>query len=169
MKEIWKDIDGYEGLYQVSNLGRVKSLKFGKEKVMKVVKFTNGYLGVNLCKEGKVKTHMLHRLVAKTFIENPDNLPQVNHKDEDKTNNIVSNLEFCNAKYNINYGTRNKRSSESKFNHPSRSKKVLCIETGVIYPSVSQLKREFGFNKSNITSVCNGKRKTAYGFHWRYI
>ena len=170
--EIWKDIVGYENLYQVSNLGRVKSLNYlqkGKEQILKGFKVTSGYLAVNLSKDGKSKTHTIHRLVAKTFIENPDNLPQVNHKDECKTNNRLDNLEWCSSKYNCNYGTRNKRQSEILTNYPKFSKQVLCVETGKIYPSAMQVKRELGFAGGNISAVCRGKGKTAYGFHWKYI
>lgn len=173
MKEIWRDIEGYENLYQVSNLGRVKSLGNGicnsKEKILKAIKHNCGYLSICLYKYGKSKKYFVHRLVAHAFIPNPYNLPQVNHISEDKTNNRVDNLEWCDCKYNINYGTHNKKVSESQTNHPKKSKKVLCIETGKIYPSTHQVERELGFNYSTILKVCNGKYKSAYGFHWRYI
>lgn len=106
--EIWKDIDGYEGLYQVSNLGRVKSLNYNhtnQEKILRQIKTKGGYVIINLCKNGKSKNFLVHRLVANAFLENLNNLPQVNHIDENKENNVVSNLEFCDAKYNNNYGT----------------------------------------------------------------
>lgn len=170
--EIWKDIVGYEGCYQVSNLGRVKSLNYlqkGKEQILKAQVVSCGYFAVTLSKEGKSKTHTIHRLVAKTFIDNPDNLPQVNHKDEDKTNNRVENLEWCSAEYNVNYGSRTKRQSESQTNYPKFSKRVLCLETGKIYPSTMQVQRELGFANTAISSACNGKLKQAYGFHWKYI
>ena len=169
MKEIWRDIEGFGTCYQVSNLGRVKSLKYGKERIMKAMKDEDGYLRVTLYKDGKKKKYGVHRLVATAFIPNPYNLPQVNHKDEVKTNNISYNLEFCSVKYNINYGSRTKRMVESKTNYPKFSKQVLCVETGVIYPSTHQVQRELGFANSNISAACNGKQKTAYGFHWRYI
>ena len=104
--EVWKDVKDYEGLYQISDKGRVKSLWFGKEKILKPGRDTCGYLQVNLSKNGEKKTYQVHRLVAKSFLPNPDNLSEVNHKDENKENNIVENLEFCDRKYNINYGTR---------------------------------------------------------------
>lgn len=166
MKEIWRDIEGYEG-YQVSNLGRVKSLKFGKEQILKVKK--DRYLRIGLCKDGKQKFYMVHRLVALAFLPNPENLPEINHIDEDKTNNRVENLEWCDRKYNINYGSHNKRKSESQTNYPKFSKKVICVETGVIYQSAMQVKRELGFSNGNISNACNGRCKSAYGFHWRYI
>lgn len=174
MVEIWKDIVGYEGLYQVSNLGRVKSLGNGKthnskERILKARKETNGYLRITLTKDGKQKKYTIHRLVATAFIPNPDNLPIVNHKDEDKLNNRIENLEWCDAKYNINYGTHIQRQVESQTNYPKFSKQVLCVETGKIYPSTHQVERDLGFFCTAISAVCLGKRKTAYGFHWRYI
>ena len=166
MKEIFKNIQGYENLYQISSNGRVKSLNYnhtGKERILKPAKYNCGYLMVGLWKQGKSKRYLVHRLVALHFIPNPNNLPQVNHKDEDKTNNQVNNLEWCDSLYNINYGTRNQRVVESL------SKKVLCVETGKIYPSISEVQREFGFSKGNISKCCNGKLKQMYGFHWRYV
>lgn len=164
MIEIFKDIEGYEGLYQISNLGSVKSLGNGnsnnsKEKILKPTKDKKGYLYVDLYKDGKRKTYKVHRLVAQTFIENPNNLPQVNHKDEDKTNNAVENLEFCDAKYNINYGTRNEKIS----------KQLMCLETGKIYPSTREVQKQLGFAHSNISKCCNGKLKQAYGYTWCYV
>ena len=121
MIEEWRSIEGYEGLYEVSNTGRVRSLDrydnrnyFRKGKVLSPGKDTVGYLFVILTCNGKRKAINVHRLVAKAFIENPDNLPQVNHKDEDKTNNNVDNLEWCTAKYNNKYGSRKDKVRESK-------------------------------------------------------
>ena len=127
--EIWKDVVYFEGLYQVSNLGRVKSLNYsrtGREKVLKPSK-TNGYLQVYLYKEGKSKRFSIHRLVAFAFIPNPNNLPIVNHKDEDKSNNCVDNLEWCTVAYNNNYGTKNQRQAESLkgFKHSEETRKKL--------------------------------------------
>ena len=125
--EIWKDYKDYEGLYQASNLGRMRSLdrwvkgpnssiRFCKGRILKPCTTKDGYLLVNLCKNGKVKSFLVHRLVAEAFIDNTDNLPQVNHKDENKLNNNVDNLEWCDAQYNSNYGTRTERLSKSKIN-----------------------------------------------------
>ena len=108
--EEFRDIPGYEGLYEVSNLGRVRSLE--TERILKPSKNTWGYLFVSLYKNGIKKAVRIHRLVALAFIPNPDNLPCINHKDEDKTNNTVDNLEWCDDKYNANYGTRNERIAE---------------------------------------------------------
>ena len=123
MSEIWKDIEGYEGLYKVSNLGRIKSLpKFHKtrysgymkkERILKPRFDTYGYLMVVLCKNKKEKNYLVHKLVANAFIPNTKNYDCINHKDEDKTNNCVDNLEWCDRYYNNNYGTRNKRISDT--------------------------------------------------------
>lgn len=164
--EIYKEIEGYEGIYQVSNYGNVKSLgndKTRKEKVLKPQKHNYGYLMVSLNKQGKHKLHFVHRLVAEAFIDNPNNYEEVNHKDEDKTNNSVINLEWCTRLYNHNYGTINQRIAES------RSKPVICLETGKIYPSLKEVQRQLGFSQGNISNVCNGKQQTAYGFHWKYV
>ena len=104
MIEDWKDISGYEGLYVVSNNGRVKNVRSGR--VLRGIVNNLGYIMVGLSKSGKVKMVLVHRLVAKAFIENPDNFREVNHRDEDKANNIVDNLEWCDRKYNVNYGSR---------------------------------------------------------------
>lgn len=112
--EIWRDITGYEGLYQVSNKGKIKSLHYGKEKILKPRKVKKGYLSISLHKDNKSRSFRVHRLVGKEFIPNPYNLPQINHIDEIKTNNCVENLEWCSAEYNDNYGTRNERISKSK-------------------------------------------------------
>lgn len=125
MNEEWRPIEGYEGLYEVSNTGQVRSLdmyvksRYGnyrlhKGKVLSPAKDTNGYLTVLLSCNGKHKSIRVHRLVAQTFILNPDNLSEVNHKDEDKTNNSVENLEWCDRKYNINYGSRKDKVKDTK-------------------------------------------------------
>ena len=121
--EIWKDIKGYEGLYQVSNLGRVKSLPkyhktksgyFSKERIIKTIRNDRGYLMVGLSKDWKKKKVFVHRLVAEAFIPNPNNYTQINHiNEQEKDNNNVDNLEWCTCKYNCNYGTRNKRIREA--------------------------------------------------------
>lgn len=165
-KEYWKPVVGYEGHYQVSNFGRVKSIKFGKEIILKQhINIKGGYYYVCLLKNGKHKNYYVHRLVAQAFIPNPDNLPEVNHKDECKTNNVVSNLEWCDRKYNHNYGTINERISQSQ------SKTVLQYDlNGNLikeWKSINECGRN-GFNQGDICKCCNGKRKTAKGFIWVY-
>lgn len=171
MIEIWRDIVGYEGLYQVSNLGRVKALGNGnarnpnwqKERILKAEKDINGYLRVSLSKEGNKKHYRVHRLVATAFIPNPDSLPQINHISEDKTNNVCSNLEWCSAKYNSNFGTRIQRVVEKN------SKQILCIETNKIYQSATQIERELGYPHQSISKVCTGKRNTYKGLHFKFV
>lgn len=173
--EQWRDIQGYEGMYQISNYGNVKSLNYNKTKQEKILKFGKnykGYLQVHLCKDGKMKTFTVHRLVANAFIPNPNELSDVNHKDEDKTNNVVENLEWCDRKYNTNYGTRTERCSIKQLNDETKSKQVnqYSLDGTLLatYPSAHEVKRQLGFAQPNISACCNGKYKTAYGYKWRY-
>ena len=168
--EEWLNIDGYPD-YQVSNTGKVKSIKYGKERILKQGTNKYGYHLVQLYRDGKYKNMKVHRLVAEAFISNPDNLPQINHKDENPLNNNVENLEFCDAKYNINYGTHNKRMAKTKTGiyNTKISKAVKCLETSVVYPSLAEIQRKIGFSKQNISACCNGKRKSAYKFHWEWV
>lgn len=167
MEEIYKDIEGYEGLYQISNLGNVKSLKNNKTKKEKVLKLAirNGYLKVDLCKNKTRKTYLVHRLVANAFLPNPHNYPCVNHKDESRTNNVVTNLEWCTHKYNLEYNNGQKRRAES------RSKKVYQYskegELISVFESISECGRN-GYNFGHVSDCCLGKRKTHKGFKWSY-
>lgn len=181
MQEIWKDIKGYEGKYQVSNYGRVKSLNYrhtGKEKLLKPTLQPDGYLHVSLCKP--LKRFSIHRLVANAFIPNPENLPCVNHKDENKHNNNVCNLEWCTHKYNNEYGTRLKRVIETQLKNHKLSKKVyqytLDGELVKEWESTRECERN-GFNKAHIISCCKGGRfhKNKWinatkhkGYRWSY-
>lgn len=161
-EEIWCPIKGYESMYEVSDKGRVRSLKFGKERILKPGRNPEGYLLVVLCKNGERKAYKVHRLVAKTFIPNPDNLPQVNHKDEDKTNNSVINLEWCDLKYNCNYGTRNKRISKPILQFTKDGEFVKE------WKSSSEIKRNLGYSNCNISSCCTGRYKSAHNFIWKF-
>lgn len=163
LSEIWKDIKGYEGIYQVSNLGNVKSLNYNrshKERLLKPTPTKRGCLIVEL----KSKAYQVHRLVAQTFIPNPNNLPQVNHIDENTSNNIVSNLEWCDAKYNSNHGTRNERIKQSHLKPVVQYN--INNEYINTYPSIIEAHKLTGIDKSHISSCCNNKRKTAGGCKW---
>lgn len=167
--EVWKDVEGYEGLYQVSSLGRIRSLDrviIVKGKIMSPVN-RNGYSRIRLKKDGKGQNFSIHRLVASAFLPNPKNLPEVNHKNEIKTDNSVENLEWCSTQYNCNYGTKIKRQTEKI------SKRVLQISTdGEImgeYKSASEVERLLGYKSSRISECCNGKRQTAFGYKWRFV
>ena len=162
------------GLYQVSNLGRVKSLHYRHSNTHTILKthiYRGGYIRVALSKDGKTKLYHIHRLVAEAFIENPDNLPEINHKDENKLNNEASNLEWCTHRENSNYGTRGKRISKAHINNTYNTKAVQCIETGMIYESAHEAERQTGIGFSQICAVCRGyrNRKTAGGYHWKFI
>ena len=170
-QEIWCDVKGYEGLYAVSNMGRVKSLgndKSRREKILSPCKSGNGYLQVNLWKEGKVKRYSIHRLVLSTFspCENSHEL-QVNHIDEDKTNNMLENLEWVTCKENCNHGTRNARRAEKK----SIPVVQLSLEGKYIrsWKSSMDAEREGGFNNAHINSCCKGKLKTHKGYRFIYL
>ena len=173
MSEIWLPIEGYENLYEISNLGRVRSLertvikKNGVRrkvsgKILKPRTNNSGYLMVRLYKNGIWRDFLLHRIVSTAFIPNPDKKLQVNHLSEDKTNNSVENLEWCTAKENNNYGTKNKRASEKL------SKPVLCVELNQIFPSLTEAAKHFNVTQSNLGSVLAGRSKTAGGYHWEY-
>ena len=165
-EEIWCPIKGYEGLYEVSDKGRVRSMKFGKERILSPGKLQNGYLRVNFCKNGEKKNLLVHRLVAQAFIPNPDNMTEVNHKDEDKDNNSVQNLEWCDRKYNVNYGNRNQMVSMKL------SKPILqYTKSGEFvreWKSTYDVERNLGYFHNSISYCCNGKNKSAYGYVWKY-
>lgn len=168
--EEWRDIEGYEGLYQVSNYGRVKSLKFGKMIILKN-RYCAGYWSVMLYKNGIGVPKTVHRLVAEAFIPNPQNLPCVNHKDENRSNCVSDNLEWCTYEYNSNYGTRNERNKEKLTNRTDLSKQVyqysLDGELIKIWSSSREAKR-CGFLQNCISLCCRGKLKTHKGYRWSY-
>lgn len=178
-EEIWKDIAGYEGKYQISNLGKVKSMNYRrtcKERILIPCKTANGYLQVRLSKNCISKQHLIHRLIAQAFIENPENLPEVNHIDEDKTNNCVSNLEWCDRKYNNNYGTHNEKILKTKklrnCETAARIVSQFTLDGKFVneYPSINAATRCTGINQGRICYCCkNMKRyKSAGGYIWKY-
>lgn len=168
----WKQIEGYNGLYEVSDTGLVRSLKFGKKRILSPGKLRNGYLIVKLCKDGKLKNMRVHRLVAAAFIPNPLGLATVNHKNELKTDNRVSNLEWLSLTDNLHYGTGIERGGIAKKNRPDISKPVCQLDQfgNVInqFPSMAEAERQTGITQSSISEVCNGRQKTAGGYFWRY-
>ncbi len=171
--EIWKDIIGFEGIYQVSNLGNIKSLNYlntNKEKLLKIQIDKYGYKVISLReKHQKNKIKKVHRLVAEAFIENPYNFTEINHKDENKLNNRVENLEWCTKQYNHDYGTRNERVGIKN------RKKIICITTNEIYNSIKEAGEKYNLCRGDISRCCQNKR-TYCGKHpitkkklvWRY-
>lgn len=183
--EVWKDIKGFEGLYQISNFGRVKSLerhrigKHGaptlcKERILSVHKGKCGYLQVCLCKNNKKYAPFVHRLVGEAFIPNGKKLPCVDHIDGDRVNNVVWNLRWCSIKENMNYtGVRRsisviQKTSEACKRHQRDiqekcKKPVVCIfPDGTVqeFDSAAAIEKEYGFGHSNISACCKGKAKT---------
>ena len=180
--EIWKDYKDYEGLYQASNLGRMRSLdtyrkdrngsvKFYKGRILKPITVGNGYLKVTLYKNNKQKPYYIHRLVAEVFIPNPENLPEVNHKDENKLNNNAENLEWCDREYNCNFGTRNERVIAKNTNGKCSKPVLQYTLNGEFvreWESAKQAEREGGFISTNICMCCKGKIKKHKDFIWKY-
>lgn len=163
--EIWKDVKEYEGLYQVSNLGRVKSVR--KNVIMSTPKnLKDGYLRVNLKRNGSQKQCLVHRLVATAFIENPNNLPFINHMNEDKCDNRIENLEWCDKSYNVQYGTCIERISKAL------SKPILCVELGVVFDNAIKATEFLGHARGTATHInrcANGKERSSCGYTWRYV
>lgn len=146
-----RDIPGYEGLYAITTDGYVWSYR--SKKFLKPQNNGHGYLYITLCNNKGKKHFYIHRLVGEAYIPNPNDLPQINHKDLDTSNNAFSNLEWCDAKYNANY---------------SHCKRVQCVETGVIYNSIKEAAEKNNLFDTSISAVCKGKQKTCGGYHWRY-
>ena len=191
MDEIWKDVVGYEGLYQVSDMGQVRSLNWrgsGLVRNMYLKPTHDGYRQVVLYKDGKGKTSRVHRLVAEAFIPNPENLPLINHKDEVASNNCVSNLEWCTHSYNMRYWMnlhpekkelsdavrRKKKESFGRKRGPYKlTSPVLqrSVETDEVIRRWDSLYEAYDTNGwwgASIKACCEGKRKTAYGYRWEY-
>lgn len=172
-KEVWRDVVGFEGKYMVSNDGRVKSLSYmrtGVERELKQQTDKDGYKTV--CIGGSPKK--VHRLVALAFIPNPSDLPMINHKDENKTNNNVDNLEWCDSTYNNNYSDRVERASKTNktsllmSNSKFKSKPIFCHENNKIYISQTQASKELNINDGNIGKVARGLYKHTHNYTFSY-
>lgn len=177
--EEWRDIKGYEGKYQVSNDGRVRSLDYNHTGEMQLLipsSDKRGYRHVNLFLNGNRKMKLIHRLVAEAFVENPNDYPQINHKDENPSNNVAENLEWCTQGYNNVYNDRAKKAGENirkalagKIPKGNPPKKVYQFnidgELIKIWNSKAECARN-GFN--HVSECCNGKRKQDKGYKWSY-
>ena len=168
MKEEWCEVLGFDILFEVSNYGRARTRYSDKEgytkeyREMKPRDNGKGYLCFNLRQRKRQRTVYVHRLVAEAFIKNPLNFPEINHKDEDKTNNSAENLEWCTHKYNCEYGTRNERGARKN------RKAVKCLETGVIFESAEDAAQQLGICKTAILNCIKGRSKTSGGFTWSF-
>ena len=181
MEEIWKPIDGFEA-YQVSSLGKVRSkdryansgigIRLYKGKVLKQGMDRVGYLHVVLSKDNKQKIFLVHRLVYEAFNGKIPEGMQVNHIDENKSNNSIENINLMTPKQNTNWGTAIERSSKKRINHKALSKAVAQYDLQgnfiAEYPSVCEAERKLGINRGAISSALKGRRKTAGGFKWKY-
>lgn len=173
MIEMWKDVQGFEGLYEVSNLGNVRKKGSQKNKVIEVNK--RGYARVQLWKANKGKKYSVHRLVAMAFIPNTHNKPQVNHIDENKQNNKVTNLEWVTQTENHNHGTIRERISKSLTNNPKKSKAVAAYDDSgnmiFSFPSVYEAERQTKINNCTIRDCIHHRKgiKHAGGYIWRFI
>lgn len=158
--EQWKDIKGYEGYYQISSYGKVKNIVTGN--ILKPSKSKTGYLHITLCYTNR-KDFLIHRLVALAFLQNPNNFPEVNHKDEDKSNNCADNLEWCTAKYNVNYGKGSKARNTKVIQYDLKNNMIK------IWESMKEVEEELGIKYQCISRCCSGLRKSTGGFLWAYL
>lgn len=175
--EIWKDIPDFENYYQISNYGRVKSLErkilrknnsiySQREHIKKLTTNKNGYFYVTLMKDDKIKTSLVHRLVAQAFIPNPNNFPEVNHKDENKKNNCIENLEWCTNIYNENYGTGKIRAgklhSKAVIQYSDDNNFICKFSSGVDAEKITNI------DNASISRCCYGKQHKAGNYYWRF-
>lgn len=182
-KEIWLPVKSYEGIYEVSNFGRIRSLNYnhtGRIQILRPALGRGGYLRVHLCKDGKQHFKYVHRLVAEAFLANSKGLAEVNHIDENKANNAVTNLEYCDRAFNCNYGTRNERVAAANTNGKLSKPVQQLTKYGKLvaeYPSEHEAARQTGWSVANICKCCNGghylkgKWVNLYsykGFKWQY-
>lgn len=185
MDEIWKDIPGYEGYYQVSNKGSVRSIertilqvfrgkmssRVMKEKTLNIKVLSNGYLAATLSMNGKRKTYRVNRLVAITFIDNPNGYRVVNHKDENKLNNNVDNLEWCTHKYNNTFGQGCIQRKKTMREHTGRKIGQYSMDGKLIqvFDSIGLAGKYMKCNKTSIFKVCKGVNKSCGGYDWKYV
>lgn len=170
---VWLPVLGFEGVYEVSSLGQVRNQK--GEILKQGIKRTpcTCYKVVHLWKDGAYYTKYVHRLIAEAFIPNPNNLPMINHKDEDGTNNLISNLEWCTREYNVNYGTaKERRAKKIRGRESEKRKPVLQYDLDgklvARHNSVADAANSVGCSTNDISKVCLGQRKTAKGFVWKH-
>lgn len=173
LSEEWRQVVGYEGLYEVSNLGNVRSLNYANRGYVKNLTPTlknHGYLDVCLSKGKSQRCIRVHRLVAMAFLDNPNSLPQVNHINENKLDNRVENLEWVPSKQNVNHGTRNERMARSKLNHNCKAVIQMDLQGNIIrkWVSLHEVERQRGFDVTHISRACKGIQKSAYGYKWRF-
>ena len=169
MEEIFKDIKGYDGLYQVSNLGKIKSLNYnrtGKEKLLKQNINSNNYFKITLSKNNVRKNYCTHVLVAKTFIENPNRLPCINHIDGNKQNNHIDNLEWVTYKQNTEHAYKRNLMKHFKVKVIQYDKNMNVIK---IWNSITEASMNVNTSKMNIIKCCKGINKTAKGYIWKYL
>lgn len=186
MDEVWKDIEGYDGKYKVSNMGNVLTNNYKNKKITKILKPSDngrGYLGVSLYKNGKIHSKTIHKIVAEAFIDNPYNLPQVNHKDGDKNNNTVDNLEWCTAKENIRHAWKNglvkitEERRQRSIKQLEKYTKTIAVEINQYtldekyiktWKSIKEASETLKIPAGNICNCCKRKLKQAGGYIWAY-